>query len=190
MTHSHGCHTRLKDYPGFPETANRRKHKMKCRMFRSAVATLALMFFVGCGKSVPTPDLSLTALDVRFMAGCRIRPSELLKDPYFGLLPFHHFVPQKLSLTRLEKIGVEELVLLCGSPADDGTERSDREVEWALSAQLSQAADLPTILKSARQSLVDHEPTHVEPIAINISGHSWCVEGPCRMLFPRTKNAG
>lgn len=124
--------------------------------------------------------------DGRFVAGCRIASSQLLQHPYFGLLPLDRIVPAPLSIGRLEALGVEELVILCGPRREDQPQASRDKLEWIVSARLSEPVDLPSVLNGWRQSLVDKELKVIQPKEMQIGEHdAWKI--PAGTFIPRPR---
>jgi hypothetical protein len=65
------------------------------------------------GQPIPGDSVVRYASD-DFVAACCVRPNELIKHAYFGSLPIGTFLPDRLSLGRLDAIGASARP--CGKP--------------------------------------------------------------------------
>lgn len=126
-----------------------------------------------------------------FVAACIVRPKALIEHPYFGSLPIDAVLPDPLSLSRLDAMGVEEFVVFCG-PASEQPSTPARQsgAGWAAAARLSRSLDLETIRTQWRRSLVHKEQDEdSQPEPITIGGFS-CYRVPAGTFFPRERTYG
>ncbi len=108
-----------------------------------------------------------------FFAACSARPKRLLANPYFSALPLYVFLPDPVSLERLDQLGVEELAVFCACP-DENQSKVGRPapIRWAAAARMSKDINLEEMLSRWRQAIVpaDKEP-HAKPEVVEIDGH-------------------
>ncbi len=134
----------------------------------------------------PSSSKSVTRFATNeFVAGCRVRPEALIVDPYFGLLPIHTYLPEPVSLRRLDRMQIEELGVFCGP---QGTQ--DADIEWAAAARTSKRIELEAVMKQWRKSLVPKEkPTGIKPVALKIADQK-CFQVPAGSFFPPPRKYG
>lgn len=124
-----------------------------------------------------------------FAVACLVRPRNLIEHTYFGSIPIDSYIPEGLSLGRLEEMEVEELAVFCG-PAivpvtDDGP---DPNVEWAAVARTSRPIQFEAFLKRWRQSQIPQvERTDAKTVAIQIGKHK-CFQVPAGTFIPPVRH--
>jgi hypothetical protein len=164
------------------------------------VAVTAIVHWMTRTASVlrhPDQEMETTAASVAryaigdFIGACRVRPKPLKDHAYFGSLPIDNFLPDPLSLGRLDRMNVEELVVFCAPAAD--TELDDRRsagIEWAAAARASQPIDLAAVMKHWRSSLVPHvEDAEPKPVSIVIENYE-CFRVPAGSFFAPERRGG
>lgn len=174
-----------------------RRWSLTARLCLGATIALCLGEFHAAAKPPRSEKQAVSNSVARFaiddfFAACSARPKRLLANPYFSALPLYFFLPDPVSLDRLDKLGVEELAVFCACP-DENLSKVGRPapIRWAAAAQVSKDIDLEETLRQWHQAIVpaDKEP-RAKPVAVEIDGHH-CFQVPAGSFFepPRTYGA-
>lgn len=126
-----------------------------------------------------------------FVAACSVRPKKLSEHAYFGSLPIDRFLPDPLSLGRLDAMAVEELAVFCGPAVDSNPDDSRAgDIEWAAAARISQSIALETAIRQWRRSVVPQEDAaDVKPAAVQVGDYE-CFQVPAGSFFPPPRTDG
>ena len=127
-----------------------------------------------------------------FFAACCVRPKGLIANSYFGSLPLYVFVPDPISINRLDTIGVEELVVFCACP-DESHAKSRHPVKAGSSGPQRRGRRKTLTWRSVSRAMVHHaivpeeKGPQAKPLALEIDGRQ-CFRVPAGSFFepPRT----
>jgi tetratricopeptide (TPR) repeat protein len=126
-----------------------------------------------------------------FFAACCVRPKGLSASPLFGSLPLYIFVPDPVSLERLDSIGIEELAVFCACP-DESHAKAGRPaaLRWAAAARASKNIDLEDLLARWHHAIVPKDKgPRAKPVALEIEGHQ-CFRVPAGSFFEPSRTYG
>ena len=96
-----------------------------------------------------------------FVAACYVRPKNLAAHEYYNALPIYSLVPASVSLTRLNEMQVEELVVFAGTAAKDSKlppESLASKFQLALAGRFAERIEPQTLIANWTQST---PPSHV-----------------------------
>jgi tetratricopeptide (TPR) repeat protein len=164
-----------------------------------AIASIAMLARIGLGaqppegtlKKTPAPQSTVTnkqPTDISiskyatddFFGACYLRPSELIANDFFRTLSIDTIVPMPVSLDRLKKIGVSELIVFSGAAVNNTNHRwkDASRLELAAAASLPRSVEFDAFLRQWRQSTVPkHSQSEKKPALVRI-GDQRCMRVP------------
>ena len=115
----------------------------------------------------------------RFSVGLRISVKELHQHPLLGSMPLDLVFPESLTFPRLEKLGINSLVIWGGTPHEP---LSTNEIEWAVVASLKNPVEPIDCLQEWNHSFPFSLPI-VPAKSIEIAGAA-CLQVPAGKVIP------